>query len=311
LSVPIVLTLLVICAGAIFVTARNGLFGVAAGFFVTLAAGAGVLAFVGHCITARWHIGPICGTSYWWILVSSPEILVFTFFMVTDPKTIPESPKARVLHGVLVGVFATLAIAPQTTEFATKVAILAALVVTCALRPLLDRWFPAARVAAVQRGLRTWLPSTPLVGIAAASLTLNFLGGTLVLDRLADDSRTAAVVVPSLDAAGADVPQGSVPKVAIDESATRIEPAPTQDQAQKIGSEVVAAKLAQSDKYTFDTMRLLLITDPANPQAAPQFSIQATGKGPVDGGEVRTFKRLFLLGQSNGHYVIQAERDLA
>ena len=40
-------------------------------------------------MTARWHVGPITGAYFWWVLVTSPEILVFLFFMITDPKTIP------------------------------------------------------------------------------------------------------------------------------------------------------------------------------------------------------------------------------
>ena len=64
---------------------------------------------------------------FWWLLVSSPEILVFLFFMITDPKTIPASQNGRRVYAVGVGLLATLLIAPQTTEFATKVAILAAL----------------------------------------------------------------------------------------------------------------------------------------------------------------------------------------
>ena len=71
---------------------------------------------------------------FWWLLVSSPEILVFLFFMITDPKTMPASrPGARV-YAVAVGLLATLLIAPQTTEFATKVAILGALALVCAAR---------------------------------------------------------------------------------------------------------------------------------------------------------------------------------
>ena len=41
-------------------------------------------------MTARWHLGPITGGYFWWVLVTSPEILVFLFFMITDPKTIPK-----------------------------------------------------------------------------------------------------------------------------------------------------------------------------------------------------------------------------
>ena len=38
-------------------------------------------------MTARWHLGPITGAELWRVLVFSPEILVFLFFMITDPKT--------------------------------------------------------------------------------------------------------------------------------------------------------------------------------------------------------------------------------
>jgi len=40
-------------------------------------------------MTAAWHLGAIGGLDLWWLLVTSPEILVFLFFMITDPRTIP------------------------------------------------------------------------------------------------------------------------------------------------------------------------------------------------------------------------------
>ena len=46
-------------------------------------------------MTARWHLGPITGAELWRILVFSLEILVFLFFMITDPKTVPDSREAR------------------------------------------------------------------------------------------------------------------------------------------------------------------------------------------------------------------------
>ena len=125
---------------------RQGLLAVAAAFWVTFAAGTGVLSAGGHGVTARWNVAPVCGGSYWWVLMSSPEILVFCFFMITDPRTIPTGTRVgRIGHGVAVGVLATLLVAPQTTEFATKVAILAALVIVCAARPLFDRFCAPAR----------------------------------------------------------------------------------------------------------------------------------------------------------------------
>ena len=40
---------------------------------------------------------------FWWVLVTSPEILVFLFFMITDPKTIPDGRHARRVYAVGVG----------------------------------------------------------------------------------------------------------------------------------------------------------------------------------------------------------------
>ena len=88
-------------------------------------------------MTAAWHVGPIEGAYFWWTLVTSPEILVFLFFMITDPRTIPESRAGRRAYAIGVGLLATLLIAPFTTEFAAKVAVLGALFVVCAARPLL------------------------------------------------------------------------------------------------------------------------------------------------------------------------------
>ena len=67
-------------------------------FWLSFAAGIGVLALTGHAMTARWHLGPISGAHFWWVLVTSPEILVFLFFMITDPKTTP--PGAARRHGL-------------------------------------------------------------------------------------------------------------------------------------------------------------------------------------------------------------------
>ena len=138
LSAALVLALVLIVAGGFLILRRLHLVGVAVGFWLAFAAGIGVLAASGHTMTAAWHVGPIEGLEFWWLLVSSPEILVFLFFMITDPKTIPASPRGRRAYAVAVGLLATLLIAPQTTEFATKVAILAALFVVCAARGVIE-----------------------------------------------------------------------------------------------------------------------------------------------------------------------------
>ena len=88
---------------------------------------AGVLAASGHEMTARWHLGPITGWEFWRVLVFSPEILVFLFFMITDPRTIPAGRGRAARTRSASGCSPSLLIAPQTTEFWTKVAVLGAL----------------------------------------------------------------------------------------------------------------------------------------------------------------------------------------
>jgi hypothetical protein len=75
----------VIIAGGLVILSRLRLLRVAVGFWLSFAAGIGLLALTGHTMTARWHLGPITGFSFWWVLVTSPEVLVFLFFMITDP----------------------------------------------------------------------------------------------------------------------------------------------------------------------------------------------------------------------------------
>ena len=106
-------------------------------FWAAFAVGIGVLALAGHAMTARWHLGPITGWHFWWVLVTSPEVLVFLFFMITDPKTAPRGGRARAsVYAVTLGLLAALLIAPTPTEFAAKVALLGALAIVCAARPL-------------------------------------------------------------------------------------------------------------------------------------------------------------------------------
>jgi hypothetical protein len=136
-----VLAYAIILGGGIAITRRLHLLGMSVAFWLTLAAGIGVLASSGHCMTARWSFAPVCGMHFWWIILTSPEILVFLFFMITDPKTVPAGRVARVVFGVSVGVVSTLLIAPQSTEFGAKVGLLSGLVVMSVAR------LPFARAA--------------------------------------------------------------------------------------------------------------------------------------------------------------------
>ena len=92
-----ILAYAVILVGGLLITARLQLLATAAVFWVGLAAGIGVLAASGHCMTARWAFAPVCGFDYWRVIVTSPEVLIFLFFMLTDPKTVPAGRVGRVV----------------------------------------------------------------------------------------------------------------------------------------------------------------------------------------------------------------------
>jgi parallel beta-helix repeat protein len=132
----------IILVGGLVITSRLGLLPMAAAFWVTLAVGLAVLAASGHCFTARWALEPVCGQQFWWIIVTSPELLIFLFFMITDPKTIPAGRAARVVFAITLGIVATLLIAPQSTEFGAKVALLGGLVLLTPTRWLFDHAIP-------------------------------------------------------------------------------------------------------------------------------------------------------------------------
>jgi hypothetical protein len=107
-----------------------------------------------HCMVASWHVAPMCGGELWQILVTSPELLVFGLFMIPDPRTIPDGPVARVAFGIVVAILAVLLIGPTTLEFWTKTAILASLVIACALRFALARFLAPLEVRERQRAGR-------------------------------------------------------------------------------------------------------------------------------------------------------------
>src|SRR6267154_1241578 len=110
---------------------------VALGFWASFAAGLAVVAAAGHAMSARYHLGPVTGSHFWAVRVTSPEVLVFLFFMITDPKTAPRGARARLVYAVSLGLLGALLIAPTTTEFASKVALLGALAIVCLALPVL------------------------------------------------------------------------------------------------------------------------------------------------------------------------------
>ena len=189
----LVLAFVVIVSGGLLILSRLKLLRIAVGFWLSFAAGIAVLAASGHEMTARWHLGPVSGPYFWWALLTSPEVLVFLFFMLTDPKTTPGGQRERVVYAVSVGLLAALMIAPTHTEWATKVALLASLTVVCAVRPLLQL-VPRERLRLTR----------PRIALAIAAATATY---ALVLVGANGPSGTSA--------AAAVLPAGGGPPVRI------------------------------------------------------------------------------------------------
>jgi ASPIC and UnbV/FG-GAP-like repeat len=178
MTLALAFALVLIVSGGLAILGRLHLTEIAVGFWLAFAAGIGVLAASGHTMTAAWHVGPIEGFEFWRVLVTSPEILVFLFFMITDPRTIPASHAGRRAYAVGVGLLATLLIAPFTTEFSAKVAVLSALFIACAARPVLvllrstrigSRTARISRPPAFVTGALALLGAVAFVGIVVAA----------------------------------------------------------------------------------------------------------------------------------------------
>jgi hypothetical protein len=223
---------LIILVGGLLITARLALLGMSAAFWLTLAVGIGVLAASGHCMTARWSFEPVCGAHFWWVIVFSPEILIFLFFMITDPKTSPAGRVARVAFGIGVAMVCTLLIAPQTTEFAAKVALLSGLVVLCVARLFFERFLPAAGSEFDRLGAFVARPGRPGDGylaprralargaIAGAAVVLLstavVVAGTPARDAFVSASASAAAGPSTQPALDVHVDPSTLPRVSVD-----------------------------------------------------------------------------------------------
>jgi hypothetical protein len=137
MSPALALALAIIVVGGFLILSRLRLLAMALSFWIVFAVAMSVVAATGHSMTARWHLGPLDGFELWAILAFSPEILVFLFFMLTDPKTVPAGRSQRVVFAVCVALLAAFLVALAPTEFWAKVGVLAALTLACAARPLL------------------------------------------------------------------------------------------------------------------------------------------------------------------------------
>ncbi len=204
--------LAIIVVGGLAILSRLSLLRVALSFWGAFAASIAVLAWRGHAMTARWHLGPITDFHFWWVLVTSPEVLVFLFFMITDPRTAPTGLRARVVYGLVLGVLAGVLIAPTTSEFAAKVALLASLAIVCAARPFLryvpGRVLKAAPVPALALAVVVLALANPAgpPPLAAAPLSATSLPRITILSSPGVQThlqrRTAEAIAQALVAAG-------------------------------------------------------------------------------------------------------------
>src|SRR5262245_39454338 len=214
MSASLALALAIIVAGGVVILSRLRLLELALSFWVAFVLAVGVVAATGHAMSAKWHFGPITGLHFWTVLATSPEILVFLFFMLTDPKTVPTGRGARVAFAVSVALLAALLIAPTRTEFWAKVAVLGALAIACAARPVLAAAAPAVRpqrlVALAAAGLLACVgalvagglharpaPTAVRPGVAAEQLPRIAIASSHGVDRMLD-RRTAVAIVSDL-----------------------------------------------------------------------------------------------------------------
>jgi Na+-transporting NADH:ubiquinone oxidoreductase subunit NqrB len=79
--------------------------------------------------------------SVWWHQLGSGALLLFAFFMISDPMTIPNRRGARVAYAIIV---ATVAFAWQYAWFKPN-ALVWALLLATPLVPLIDRLFPGEK----------------------------------------------------------------------------------------------------------------------------------------------------------------------
>ena len=187
---------LVIGIGGLLITRRLRLLGLAAAFWLSLAAGLGLLAASGHCMTANWAFAPVCGFDFWRVVVASPEVMIFLFFMITDPKTVPSGRVGRAAFGVLVGVTSVLLMAPQTDEFGAKVGLLAGLVVLSLARPILERFVPEPASAADQlRRFASGLATGGARRLGLAGLAVLVVVGSIV----AAGTPARGIAIPNAD----------------------------------------------------------------------------------------------------------------
>ncbi len=150
LGPAVLFSMLVIFAGGFWVLRQVKMLPMAITFLATFSVAIGIFAVAGRTYWATWHDGLVGGSFYWLTIALSPELLIFVFFMISDPQTSPKSQLGRKIYAATTALVAAALIGVQTTEFGIKVAILASLLASCALVPVFEKM--AARIEARRAG---------------------------------------------------------------------------------------------------------------------------------------------------------------
>lgn len=128
-----------IVLGGAWVLRPLGMLPLTGAYMAAFAGLVGVVVAGGTCFVAIWHAGPVCESSAWLNLALSPEVLVFAFLMISDPRTTPTTARGRIAFGLAVAFLGAAMIAFERSEFGVKLAILAALAAMSPFVPLFDR----------------------------------------------------------------------------------------------------------------------------------------------------------------------------
>ena len=304
MSVGLVVTYAVIIVGGVVITRRLHLLRVSISFWAVFGTLMAALALTGHSIAARWSLAPVAGLEYWTTVVLSPEILIFVFFMITDPRTAARGRTAGMLFGGLVAATSAVLVAFQSTEYATKVALLAGLVVVCAARPLIERLAPG-----IDEPPSDWLAADlrrpALLGVGTLAMAALVLVGaaTVTADQPSVIGDATAAARPQVELRRDQRPSIEV----IDTTAILGEPIDDAT-ARRLTDEVVAALLVadaaveQSDPAmaatvatgpyredlagrgpgpapdrTITSAVVDVVRDPGDFQAVPRMSVELTG----------------------------------
>ncbi|HTR32693.1 MAG TPA: MFS transporter [Gaiellaceae bacterium] len=272
-----------IVAGGLLILSRVGQLWTAVLFWVTFTLGTGILAASGHGFTANWHLGPVENFYFWRVLVTSPEVFIFMNFMITDPKTAPESVRGRKLYAIAIGLLSSVLIAPMTTEFQAKVALLGTLTIVCAARPLII----LGREALERRSWQAPRLRRPVLVAAAALGSAAFAG--LVVAAGAPARSLAGIAAPAMGN-GVRVTIHSTPGLVTLNRAT----------GNQIAADAVASlQQGSTQDISYHVQSCMLQLQPAVGQAPP--TVVATLSGTA--GSTR-FTRVFDMQLKGAHFVV-------